>query len=243
MFSGDNWFLIVILTLGITLVMAMVMFILLKIQMEKKQSLYVQELNKIELERMREHLESKMYEINYKLSEDNERWNKMNHLIYDSQKYNYNNLKRSDNEKVNVESFIDSAGLNLNDLEVRKQSVFVLTPFHKNEWETYESIKNVCNSISLDCKRGDEKHIEGDILPHILKSIIEARIVIVNINGRNPNVFYELGIAHALGKKTIIISKYGEELPFDVKAKRIILYKDLNGLKDELKNSLTKALI
>ncbi len=210
--------------------------------MERKQSMYLHESNKIELERMREHLESKMYEINNKLSEDNERWNNMNHLIYDSQKYNYkNNINES--EKVNVAAFIDSAGLKLNELNVKKQSVFVLTPFHKHEWETYESIRNVCNSISLECKRGDERHIEGDILPHILKSIIEARVVIVNINGRNPNVFYELGIAHALGKKTIIVSKYGEELPFDVKSKRIILYKEIAELEEELKNSLIKALV
>ncbi|QTB24307.1 hypothetical protein J1907_09815 [Lysinibacillus sphaericus] len=244
MFNEENWKLIIILTVGITVAMTVAMVFLMRLQLERKQYHFNKELNRIELERMRELLEGKIYDLNYKLSEDNERWNKMNHLIYDSQKYISNEKSNMTNDvELNVKTFLENAGLEPEKLLINKKLVFVLSPFHNNEWATFETIRNVCNSYALDCQRGDEEHIIGDILPKILKSIIEARIVIVNLNGRNPNVFYELGIAHALGKKTILISKFGEKLPFDIQSKSIILYKDLDDLKKELHDSLAKALV
>ncbi|MDA1558224.1 hypothetical protein PDK45_25170 [Bacillus cereus] len=56
-------------------------------------------------------------------------------------------------------------------------------------------------------------------------------------------MFYELGVAHALGKKTILISKFGNELPFDVKSKNVILYKEISELQSKLKDALFKAIV
>ncbi|MGG0203648.1 hypothetical protein [Bacillus mycoides] len=219
------------------------MAIILFIQTQRKRERYDETLKKIELEQMRQELEKRIYELNVKLSEDNIRWNKMNHLIYDSQKLNYEQGNMINNKFLDTQAFIKNMGINENELELNSELVFMLTPFQDIEWDTFVAVRDVCNNLSLKCIRGDEKHIKGEILPSIIKSILEARIVIVNINGRNPNVFYELGVAHALGKKTILISKFGNELPFDVKSKNVILYKEISELQSKLKDALFKAIV
>ncbi|OAN12719.1 hypothetical protein D3D03_09170 [Exiguobacterium sp. RIT452] len=200
-------------------------------------------LKKIELEQMRQELENKIYDINYKLSEDNIRWNKINHLVYDAQKMNFEKDSFMKNKYFDIKTFIENMGIDENTLEFNSELVFMVTPFQDLEWETFVTVREVCLDLSLKCIRGDEKHIKGEILPSIIKSILEARIIVVNLNGRNPNVFYELGIAHALGKKTILISKFGEELPFDVKSKNVILYKENSELKIKIKEALFKAVL
>ncbi|MEI4649405.1 hypothetical protein WAG28_16010 [Bacillus cereus] len=222
---------------------SVLMAIVLYIQNQRKRERYDETLKKIELEQMRQELEKRIYELNIKLSEDNIRWNKMNHLIYDSQKLNYEQGNMINNKFLDTQAFIENMGINENELELNSELVFMLTPFQDIEWDTFVAVRDVCNNLSLKCIRGDEKHIKGEILPSIIKSILEARIVIVNINGRNPNVFYELGVAHALGKKTILISKFGNELPFDVKSKNVILYKEISELQSKLKDALFKAIV
>ncbi len=92
---------------------------------------------------------------------------------------------------------------------------------------------------------GDEDSIKGDILPYILRKIVKARLVIACMDGRNANVFYELGIAHALGKPTILISSSKEikVVPVDVRSKYITFYKDTNDLINVLRKSINKLLI
>ena len=67
--------------------------------------------------------------------------------------------------------------------------------------------------------------------------------MIANINGRNPNVFYELGIAHTLDKPTLLVAKTVSDVPFDIRSKRLILYKDENELRDHLQTNLTRVLV
>lgn len=97
--------------------------------------------------------------------------------------------------------------------------------------------------MGLDCSKSDDEYIKGDVLSHIIKSIAEARIVLANIDGRNPNVFYELGIAHALDKPTILISQSDSGTPFDLQSKNVLLYKNLNDLDNKLRKELTRTII
>lgn len=68
-------------------------------------------------------------------------------------------------------------------------------------------------------------------------------MIVANIDGRNPNVFYELGIAHALGKEVILIAKSVEEVPFDIRSNKLIIYKDIQELSASLKKELTRSLV
>jgi nucleoside 2-deoxyribosyltransferase len=125
---------------------------------------------------------------------------------------------------------------------VDKALVFILTPFHPEFQKSFNAIAAVCTELGLRPLRGDEEFIAGDVFPHILRLIVRARIVIANIEGRNPNVFYELGIAHALGKTTILVAEANKEIPFDIKAKKLILYKSLFNLKQRLRIELARSL-
>ena len=60
--------------------------------------------------------------------------------------------------------------------------------------------------------------------------------------GGNPNVFYEIGYAHALGKPTILMCKKGEKLPFDLQGTNHIMYPNVLGLRAPLRAKLKAAL-
>lgn len=90
------------------------------------------------------------------------------------------------------------------------------------------SIKPVCDSFGIDLKRADEIFGVNPIADDILRLINEAAVVIVDISDNNPNVFYELGLAHALKRDTTIVitgTNYSQ-VPFDVKHIRIIKYEN-----------------
>ncbi len=108
--------------------------------------------------------------------------------------------------------------------EVQRQC-FVLMPFSDHYREIYDQIyKPVCDAKNLYCWRVDEIHRPGSITKDIVEGIFNADIIIADLTSRNPNVFYELGIAHASGNKTIMVAQKMEEVPFDVKSYRIIQY-------------------
>ncbi|MDC4875362.1 nucleoside 2-deoxyribosyltransferase, partial [Acinetobacter baumannii] len=100
----------------------------------------------------------------------------------------------------------------------------------------------VCNGTNYKCFRGDEQNFKSDIFPHILKFIVSSEIIIANITGRNANVFYELGIAHALNKKVILIAQSEiDHIPIDLQSKRILFYKDEIDLYKKLPLELLKV--
>ncbi|QGQ93790.1 hypothetical protein EHS13_02155 [Paenibacillus psychroresistens] len=233
----------IVLIIVLIMVVVIIAFYAVKNVRERSKYKYDELEKHMEMEKMREYFERKINELTGKMLSDESRWKHVNHLLLESQDYEFNKQTnvRTENEFTlsNLSDFFKDAGISKSDLTVEKDFVFVLTPFHSDERDTYETIRDVCNNASLRCERGDETFIQTDILPHVLKSIFRARVVIVNLNGRNPNVFYELGLAHALGKPTILLSKSLNELPFDLKSKRIIIYNDFNELKIELYKTLT----
>jgi len=186
---------------------------------------------------MRDSYEKQLYMMNERLTASSDRWRDVNHLLVSSQK---SQPFIDQKNKIYFSSFLKANGLTPADIELDKEIVFVLTPFNNIFNEVYRTIQSTCMDIGLKCYRGDEQFLQGDILPHILKLICKSSIVIANIEGRNPNVFYELGIAHALNKNTLLVTKTIENLPIDIKAKRIIIYRNLKDLRAMLKDELLK---
>ncbi len=208
----------------------------------KLRERYDFEKHMVELEYMRKNMEMQLYDVSRKLEENEKRWLDMNHLVISSQnKYeiaNYNNSHVMPNE------FLKSFGIfNSKDFEVDNKQVFVLTPFNDNYRGVYIKIKEVCSDLNLRCIRGDEEYIPNEIFPEIIKQIIKSRLIIANITGRNPNVMYELGVAHALGKPTIVVAQDFTDIPFDLNNKRIIIYKNEDQLKRKLETSITDLFI
>lgn len=208
----------------------------------KKTERIKEQLNRAELSYMREYYEKMLYDINNKISEDSNRWKEINHLLL-SYKPEVNNPYYFNNTKTFDSIFFKNFGIDVDNIITNKEQVFILTPFLNAEKDTFHTIQKACNSIGFRAIKGDEEYIKGDVFSYILQNILKSRIVIANINGRNPNVFYELGIAQAIGKPTILVSENLNEIPFDLQSQNIILYKTHDELFDKLSSMLKKSLI
>lgn len=102
---------------------------------------------------------------------------------------------------------------------------FVLMPFKAELKPVYEDhIRKVITSMGFEVARADDFFTNGSIMTEIWTAINKARIIIADCTDRNPNVFYEIGIAHTLGKETILITQSLEDIPFDLRHLRVISY-------------------
>lgn len=103
---------------------------------------------------------------------------------------------------------------------MEKTKVFVIMPFTDDFFESYEMIKEHFSDDFVFSHAGDEDN-QQNILADIIPPIYEADIVLADLTGLNPNVMYELGIAHSFNKKTIMITRDDlSGLPFDLKQYR-----------------------
>lgn len=214
-----------VMVAAMTLLMAIVLIFINNRRQDRMSKME----SKAELSYMRDYLEKEVLALNNKLLEDKQRWKEVNHLLL-SYKPEVNKIYTSE-KKIFNNSFFKNFGINLDERRIVKNQVFVLTPFVEYEKDTFNAIQNACQNLGLNCIRGDEEYIKSNIFAFILEKILESRIVIANINGRNPNVFYELGIAQAIGKPTFIVSKNLKGVPFDLQSQNIILYNDLEELQ------------
>lgn len=131
-----------------------------------------------------------------------------------------------------------------NDFVIKDNLVFVVCPFKEKFNAIYEDhIKQVVtNELSMRCLRADEIYSNGPIIDDIWRLINEARIIIADLTGRNPNVFYEVGLAHAIGKEVILLAQDVNDIPFDLRHLRTIIYKnDFRG-QNTLHETLKKTI-
>lgn len=129
-------------------------------------------------------------------------------------------------------------------LRVDYPQVFVVMPF-REEWSdtVYENlIKPAAKAAKLDCVRGDETVRIGALSDTIWKGILESGLIIAECSVPNVNVFYELGLTHALGKDALVLKQRGSSLPADIGGKLYVEYEldklsaSVGRLEDSLKN-------
>jgi hypothetical protein len=103
---------------------------------------------------------------------------------------------------------------------------FVMMPFADPLGKHYELIyKPAIEKAKLSAVRADSDIFgTGKIIDQILVGISGAKVLVAELTGRNPNVFYELGVAHALKKPVVLVSADEQDVPFDVKHIRVITY-------------------
>jgi hypothetical protein len=121
-----------------------------------------------------------------------------------------------------------------------KPFVFVLMPFDPASDKIYEAIEDACSSVGAGCDRVDKQIFAESILKRIYDQIAKADIVVSEMTGRNPNVFYETGYAHALKKRVIPLTQNANDIPFDLKDYYHIIYDPANI--DYLKTELAKRI-
>lgn len=222
------------LTVIVSVVFTLTVFFLFKYL---KKAKYDKDNNKAVLDSIRHSFETQIYSLNDRLVQSEERWKDVNHLLLRNE-YIHNDSPLKLDQKIFYSDFLRANGITENDLIIDSRLIFVLTPFHDRYSEDYRIIKDVCISSGYKCLRGDEIYVKGDIFPEMLRLIIQSSLIIANIDGRNSNVMYELGIAQALNKAVILIAKNPSEIPFNIRSKRFIIYENYNDLTNTLRKEL-----
>lgn len=125
--------------------------------------------------------------------------------------------------------------------EVENDLVSIMMPFAGFD-DVHQGIVRACKQAGYRCQRADDIWEHSTILQDIFSLIYRSKIVIADFSGRNPNVMYEVGIAHTLGKIVIPISQTLEHIPSDLQGHRIQTYlKNGEGI-DKLETALAAKL-
>jgi len=122
---------------------------------------------------------------------------------------------------------------------MESKKAFILMPFTESLNDVYDFlIKGALVEAGYQVKRADDIKSQSNILEDIVKGIIESDLIVADLTDSNANVYYELGIAHTLQKKVVLITQEIGELPFDLKSYRVIGYSThfarMNDAKTEL---------
>ncbi|PPF88643.1 hypothetical protein C5C03_06490 [Clavibacter michiganensis] len=112
------------------------------------------------------------------------------------------------------------------------RTVFVISPIgspgtaeHRQYWLTLEYIiKRAFEGEEWEVVRADEETAPDSITTQVIGRIVEADLIVADLTDHNPNVFYELAVAHGYEKPVIHLMQDGQKVPFDVVDQRVIFY-------------------
>lgn len=121
--------------------------------------------------------------------------------------------------------------------------VAVMMPFDEKFNAVYATFQTAIAAVGMKCQRADDVWDNDHVIQDVVSLIERAAVVICDLTGRNSNVFYEMGIAHTLGRNVIMVTQSAEHVPFDVGHIRNIRYlNNAEGLA-KLANDVTDRLL
>jgi hypothetical protein len=112
----------------------------------------------------------------------------------------------------------------LSDEPIDEELVAVMIPFEAAFNPVYEALQTAIGEVGMTCRRADDIWENDHVVQDVALLLCKAAVVVCDLSGRNPNVFYETGIAHTLGREVILIAQSAADIPFDVAAIRHIRY-------------------
>lgn len=112
----------------------------------------------------------------------------------------------------------------LPDVKVDPRLIAVMMPFEEGLSSVYSTIKAAAATTGYQCRRADDIWDHATVIQDIFALIFESSVVVCDFTGKNPNVFYEAGIAHTLGKHVVPITQQKSDIPFDLQHHRHGLY-------------------
>lgn len=128
-----------------------------------------------------------------------------------------------------------------------RSDVFMLMPFREPYNSIYQTIiRPVIGSLNLTIRRGDEfSSVNNVVINDVWAAINGCKLVLADITEVNANVFYELGIAHTLGKPTLLLTQAtdADAVPFDVRHLRYTRYTNTIEGGEVLAKDLQQAII
>lgn len=188
----------------------------------------------------RAYVENKYYISSMPLTQDTGFFADANHILLDTSR-DKDMLYRT---KLPDFSFFEDMAINIADIQVDEKMVMCLMPFHRKYDKTKTAIADACKEMGYKFRRSDDELIEDntDLRKSIVKMILESRVVIAVLDGRNPNVFYEIGIAHSVGKIVLMVVNMSREEnkrpEVDLLSNRLITYNNMKELKEKLVKTL-----
>jgi hypothetical protein len=117
--------------------------------------------------------------------------------------------------------------------------ISVMMSFDTSMAEVYKTIQLAASHARFECQRADDIWNHSTVIQDIFSLIFRSYIVVCDFTGKNPNVFYEAGIAHALGKHVVPITQSENDIPFDLKHHRFVKYLNNGEGRARLYENLT----
>lgn len=121
----------------------------------------------------------------------------------------------------------------LSEKPINPKLVSFMMPFSRQFTSVYQDVKAVLEADGYQCQRADDMWVHAHIMTDIIELICTSAVIVCDLSGKNPNVFYEAGIAHTLGKEAILITQSHDDVPFDLRPIRYLDY--LNNGEDRAK--------
>lgn len=103
-----------------------------------------------------------------------------------------------------------------------------------NAEDVLDAIKVTCSDHNIEALRSDDVEHSDKITDVILKSIRDKDLLICDLTSERPNVYYELGFAHGIGRKVILLAREGTVIHFDIKDYNVIFYRNMVALRGKL---------
>lgn len=130
-----------------------------------------------------------------------------------------------------------------------KADCFVIAPFKDPYNEYYKKIiKPTLRKLKISVARADEIYSVKPIIDDVIDGIYNSKFIIAELSERNPNVNYELGIAHSLGKPVVLLAKSISDIPFDYRHLRVITYETTMAnwgakLKKDIEGTISSLIL
>jgi len=150
---------------------------------------------------------------------------------------------RNEGDPSEVEN--DEMGSDSKETEERSDTAFIMMPMNPDEprlEDVKNAIKNVCSEFGIAAIRADEVEHSRRITDVVLEHIQRCEFLVADLTHARPNVYYEVGYAHALGKRPILYRSEGADLHFDLSVHNVPEYKNITDLRKKLRKRFEAIL-
>lgn len=126
--------------------------------------------------------------------------------------------------------------------EPNQNLVSVMMPYAAEFTPVYKAIQGAAEDAEIQCQRAKDIWEDSRVIQDIFALIFKSYLVVCDFSERNPNVFYEAGIAHTLGKHVIPIAQSSDDIPFDLQHHRYLKYLNNAEGRSELRSKLAERI-